>query len=204
MDVARIREGIRRMRYSTISDRWDAGETTQETAAEPLWTTGPTFPPKLDRVGANLRSLSNERSAGSTARDASPMTSRRQIRSRLARRPRVSVDPTPREALRSAGLNSRVGSCVHRMTSCFAIITVAARLGGCTKSETKSVPPMSLLRFPIFPVKARRPSALVASTTRKQSRPSVAIGAALREGIAEGAPLGSSQAPLRTRCAARR
>ena len=26
MDTARIREGIRKMRFSTILDRWDAGE----------------------------------------------------------------------------------------------------------------------------------------------------------------------------------
>ena len=36
MDVARIREGIRKMRFSTILDRWDAGEVTQEMAAELL------------------------------------------------------------------------------------------------------------------------------------------------------------------------
>ena len=36
MDVARIREGIRKMRFSTILDRWDSGEMTQETAAELL------------------------------------------------------------------------------------------------------------------------------------------------------------------------
>ena len=36
MDTARIREGIRKMRFSTILDRWDTGEMTQETAAELL------------------------------------------------------------------------------------------------------------------------------------------------------------------------
>lgn len=36
MDTARIREGIRKMRFSTILDRWDLGEMTQETAAELL------------------------------------------------------------------------------------------------------------------------------------------------------------------------
>src|SRR5271165_1562859 len=36
MDTARIREGIRKMRFSTILDRWDAGEMTQEHAAELL------------------------------------------------------------------------------------------------------------------------------------------------------------------------
>ena len=36
MDTARIREGIRKMRFSTILDRWDSGEMTQETAAELL------------------------------------------------------------------------------------------------------------------------------------------------------------------------
>lgn len=36
MDTAHIREGIRRMRFSTILDRWDSGEMTQETAAELL------------------------------------------------------------------------------------------------------------------------------------------------------------------------
>ena len=36
MDVARIREGIRKMRFSTILDRWDAGEMTQDGAAELL------------------------------------------------------------------------------------------------------------------------------------------------------------------------
>jgi transposase len=36
MDTARIREGIRKMRFSTILDRWDAGEMAQETAAELL------------------------------------------------------------------------------------------------------------------------------------------------------------------------
>ena len=36
MDTARIREGIRKMRFSTILDRWDAGEMTQEAAAELL------------------------------------------------------------------------------------------------------------------------------------------------------------------------
>ena len=36
MDTARIREGIRKMRFSTILDGWDAGEMTQETAAELL------------------------------------------------------------------------------------------------------------------------------------------------------------------------
>jgi transposase len=36
MDTARIREGIRKMRFSTILDRWGSGEMTQETAAELL------------------------------------------------------------------------------------------------------------------------------------------------------------------------
>ncbi len=36
MDTAHIREGIRKMRFSTILDRWDSGEMTQETAAELL------------------------------------------------------------------------------------------------------------------------------------------------------------------------
>jgi hypothetical protein len=36
MDTARIREGIRKMLFSTILDRWDAGEMAQETAAELL------------------------------------------------------------------------------------------------------------------------------------------------------------------------
>ena len=36
MDTARIREGIRKMRFSTILDRWKAGEMSQETAAEVL------------------------------------------------------------------------------------------------------------------------------------------------------------------------
>ena len=36
MDTARIREGIRKMRFSTILDRWEAGEMSQETAAEVL------------------------------------------------------------------------------------------------------------------------------------------------------------------------
>ena len=31
-----IREGIRKVRFSTILDRWDSGEMTQETAAELL------------------------------------------------------------------------------------------------------------------------------------------------------------------------
>ena len=36
MDTARIREGIRKMRFSTILGRWDAAEMSQETAAEVL------------------------------------------------------------------------------------------------------------------------------------------------------------------------
>jgi len=36
MDTTRIREGIRKMRFSTILDRWEAGEMSQETAAEVL------------------------------------------------------------------------------------------------------------------------------------------------------------------------
>ena len=36
MDVARIREGIRKMRFSAIWDRWESGEIGQDAAAELL------------------------------------------------------------------------------------------------------------------------------------------------------------------------
>ena len=43
MDVARIREGIRKMRFSTVWDRWENGEMVQETAAELLGMSVRTF-----------------------------------------------------------------------------------------------------------------------------------------------------------------
>ena len=52
MDVARIREGIRKMRFSTILDRWDAGEMTQETAAELLGMSVRSFQRWRDRYEA--------------------------------------------------------------------------------------------------------------------------------------------------------
>ena len=52
MDVARIREGIRRMRFSTILDRWDAGEVTQEMAAELLGMSVRSFQRWKDRYEA--------------------------------------------------------------------------------------------------------------------------------------------------------
>jgi transposase len=43
MDVARIREGIRKMRFSAIWDRWEGGEIGQEAAAELLGMSVRTF-----------------------------------------------------------------------------------------------------------------------------------------------------------------
>ena len=52
MDVARIREGIRKMRFSTILDRWDLGEMTQDTAAELLGMSVRSFQRWKDRYEA--------------------------------------------------------------------------------------------------------------------------------------------------------
>ena len=53
MDTARIREGIRKMRFSTILDRWDAGEMTQETAAELLGMSVRSFQRWKERYGTD-------------------------------------------------------------------------------------------------------------------------------------------------------
>ena len=53
MDVARIREGIRKMRFSTILDRWDAGEMTEKTAAELLGMSVRSFQRWKDRYEAD-------------------------------------------------------------------------------------------------------------------------------------------------------
>ena len=52
MDTARIREGIRKMRFSTILDRWDAGEVTQDMAAELLGMSVRSFQRWKDRYEA--------------------------------------------------------------------------------------------------------------------------------------------------------
>jgi transposase len=52
MDVARIREGIRKMRFSTVWDRWENGEMVQETAAELLGMSVRTFQRWRDRYEA--------------------------------------------------------------------------------------------------------------------------------------------------------
>ena len=52
MDVARIREGIRKMRFSTIWDRWESGKIGQDTAAELLGMSVRTFQRWSDRYEA--------------------------------------------------------------------------------------------------------------------------------------------------------
>jgi transposase len=52
MDVARIREGIRKMRFSAIWDRWEGGEIGQEAAAELLGMSLRTFQRWSDRYQA--------------------------------------------------------------------------------------------------------------------------------------------------------
>ena len=52
MDVARIREGIRKMRFSTIWDRWESGEIGQDAAAELLGMSVRTFQRWSDRYEA--------------------------------------------------------------------------------------------------------------------------------------------------------
>ena len=64
MDVARIREGIRKMRFSTILDRWDAGEVTQETAAELLGMSVRSFQRWRERYEAEGEAGLVDRAAG--------------------------------------------------------------------------------------------------------------------------------------------
>jgi len=52
MDVARIREGIRKMRFSCVFDRWEAGEIGQEAAAELLGMSVRSFQRWRDRYEA--------------------------------------------------------------------------------------------------------------------------------------------------------
>jgi transposase len=52
MDVARIREGIRKMRFSTIWDRWESGEIGRDAAAELLGMSVRTFQRWSDRYEA--------------------------------------------------------------------------------------------------------------------------------------------------------
>lgn len=53
MDVARIREGIRKMRFSCVFDRWEAGEIGQEAAAELLGMSVRSFQRWKDRYEAS-------------------------------------------------------------------------------------------------------------------------------------------------------
>ena len=52
MDVARIREGIRKMRFSAIWDRWESGEIGQDAAAELLGMSVRSFQRWKDRYEA--------------------------------------------------------------------------------------------------------------------------------------------------------
>jgi transposase len=70
MDTARIREGIRKMRFSTILDRWDSGEVTQETAAELLGMSVRSFQRWKDRYEAEGEAGLVDRRGGPSPRRA--------------------------------------------------------------------------------------------------------------------------------------
>lgn len=53
MDVARLREGMRKMRFSCVFNRWEAGELGQEAAAELLRTRVRSFQRWRDRSEAS-------------------------------------------------------------------------------------------------------------------------------------------------------
>ena len=70
MDTARIREGIRKMRFSTILDRWDLGEMTQETAAELLGMSVRSFQRWRERYEADGEAGLVDRRGGPSPRRA--------------------------------------------------------------------------------------------------------------------------------------
>jgi len=70
MDTARIREGIRKMRFSTILDRWDSGEMTQETAAELLGMSVRSFQRWRERYEADGEAGLVDRRGGPSPRRA--------------------------------------------------------------------------------------------------------------------------------------
>jgi transposase len=70
MDVARIREGIRKMRFSAIWDRWEGGEIRQEAAAELLGMSLRTFQRWSDRYEAEGEAGLVDRRGGPSPRRA--------------------------------------------------------------------------------------------------------------------------------------
>jgi transposase len=70
MDVARICEGIRKMRFSTVWDRWEGGELGQEAAAELLGMSLRTFQRWSDRYEAEGEAGLVDRRGGPSPRRA--------------------------------------------------------------------------------------------------------------------------------------
>jgi transposase len=70
MDVARIREGIRKMRFSAIWDRWEGGAIGQEAAAELLGMSLRTFQRWSDRYEAEGEAGLVDRRGGPSPRRA--------------------------------------------------------------------------------------------------------------------------------------
>jgi len=70
MDVARIREGIRKMRFACVFDRWEAGEIGQEAAAELLGMSVRSFQRWKDRYEATGEAGLVDRRGGPSRRRA--------------------------------------------------------------------------------------------------------------------------------------
>ena len=70
MDVAQIREGIRKMRFSCVFDRWEAGEIGQEAAAELLGMSVRSFQRWKDRYEASGEAGLVDRRGGPSRRRA--------------------------------------------------------------------------------------------------------------------------------------
>jgi len=70
MDVARIREGIRKMRFSCVFDRWEAGAIGQEAAAELLGMSVRSFQRWKDRYEASGEAGLVDRRGGPSPRRA--------------------------------------------------------------------------------------------------------------------------------------
>jgi len=68
MEVARIREGIRKMRFSAIWDRWESGEVGQDAAAELLGMSVRSFQRWKDRYEAEGEAGLVDRRGGPSAR----------------------------------------------------------------------------------------------------------------------------------------
>ncbi len=107
MDVARIREGIRKMRFSAIWDRWESGEIGQDAAAELLGMSVRSFHRWKDRYEAEGEAGLVDQRGGPSPRRA-PGGSRADARALPGQVRRLHRQAFPRAVDQAARIHARL------------------------------------------------------------------------------------------------